>query len=801
MAAAAPQSLRRNVPVEGMHCAACAAGVETLISRLEHVEEAKVSAATHRAEIVGHVLLATLDAALKKGGYRLGRRQTRLLCSEGVSAAKISSLMGVDRVSQDDESVLVTHVDDPQVLDELRGLLPESGSAATEHNPRARVQEAEARRWLFSMCLAVPIALILVARSLGLFQTWPPLFFPQSPRTAFSLACLAVFVAGAPILQRAFYAVAARRGTMDVLVAVGALAALAYAYLLWRQHGSPKFLDGPAVIIALVSLGRWLEARAGRRTGDAVSALLRLAPETALLLEASGKTREVSRSRLLPGDCVRVYPGGRIPGDGNVVEGTSAVNESMLTGESAPIDKGPGDAVIGGTLNGAGGLDIRLEQTGAAGTLERMAAWVRRAQATETPVARLADRVAAVFVPVVLVIAGLTWLGWGLLGTGDMPWSDGLYAAIAVLLISCPCALGLATPTAVVVGTGRAAAHGILFRDGATLETAAKVNGVFFDKTGTLTTGSPEVVDVLTREVRASPWKDEPGDWDDEQQRVLAMAAGVESKSEHPLARAIESAAAAFAPVPVTKFESTPGRGASAHVSGRACHVGSRAYLDSKGVEDRGLSDRWEEAAATQGASPVFVAREKRLVGCIAVRDALRGEAAEAVDCLTRCSIRTGLVSGDQQRAVEAVATSLQLAEAHAECLPHDKPLHVKRWQDQSRVVAMVGDGVNDAPALVAADVGISFGRATDVAAEAARVCIVSHDLRRIPEALGIARATLRTIRQNLWWAFAFNTLAIPLAAAGLLDPRIAAGAMALSSFLVVSNSIRLRHTPIEGAH
>jgi Cu+-exporting ATPase len=482
---------------------------------------------------------------------------------------------------------------------------------------------------------------------------------------------------------------------------------------------------------------------------------------------------------VLAGDHVLVKPGGTVPADGRVLDGQSSIDESMLTGESIPVAKAPGDDVAGGTTNGNGALTVEVTAVGDETTLRRIVDWVARAQGGKAPIARLADRVAAVFVPSVLGAAVLTFLGWWLLGGAA---AAGLIAAVSVLLIACPCALGLATPTAIVVGTGCAASRGILVKGGAVLERAARVRSVVFDKTGTLTRGVPEVVGI--RVLR--------GEEDD----VLRRVAAVEQASEHPLAGAVLRAAKArgLDLPPARDFSSRPGRGAVATVSARLVRVGNRPWLEDGGIDVAPLEEALAAADAA-GATPLLVAEGTSAVAVLSVRDEPRAEAADAVAALRADGLRVIVLSGDRPGAVEAVAREVGASDVQAGLTPLQKAEHVRALHD----AAMVGDGINDAPALAEADVGIAVGGATDVATATAGIALVGDDLRRVADALRVARNTVRTIRQNLFWAFAYNTVAIPVAAAGLLHPMIAAGAMAMSSITVVGNSLRLRSRAFDG--
>jgi Cu+-exporting ATPase len=579
---------------------------------------------------------------------------------------------------------------------------------------------------------------------------------------------------------------------MNTLVAIGTLAAYTYSVFVTLLPGTvmaaglghETYFDSAAVIIGLVLLGRWLEARAKGQAAGAVRSLLELRPPTARVLRPGGE-REVPVTQVVAGDLLRVRPGERIPVDGVLVDGASAVDESMLTGEPIPVDKAAGDGVIGATLNTSGSFVMRAERVGPDTTLAQIVSLVERAQGSKAPIQRLADRVTGWFVPAVLGIAALTFVVWLAFGPDpSLPFA--LSAAIAVLIIACPCAMGLATPTAIMVGTGKGAEHGILIRDGAALENAQRVTTVVLDKTGTITHGRPVVTIAHAL----------GGVTDDELMRVAASA---ERGSEHPLAAAIvrEAAERGIDLTDATAFEATAGRGVRATVDGSTVLVGTPAFLAESGVDASAL-DSIDLGTAT-GA---WVARDGRSLGVIGLADTVKPGAAEAVERLKRAGITVWMLTGDRLATAEAIGAQVGIGPERivSEVLPADKGAAVERLQRDGATVAMVGDGINDAPALAQADLGIAIGTGADVAVQASDVTLVRDDLGAVPAAVRLSRATMRTIRQNLGWAFGYNVLLIPVAAgllyplAGvLLTPALAAGAMALSSVSVVLNSLRLR--------
>ncbi|MDQ3746619.1 MAG: copper-translocating P-type ATPase, partial [Acidobacteriota bacterium] len=540
--------------------------------------------------------------------------------------------------------------------------------------------------------------------------------------------------------------------------------------------------------IALILLGRLLEARAKGRTTDAIKKLLGLQARTARVVRADGRHEDVAVESLAPGDRVLVRPGEKIPTDGVIAEGRSAVDESMLTGESIPAEKGPGDEVFGATVNRSGSFEFRATRVGRDTVLQQIVRMVEEAQGRRAPIARLADRVSAYFTPVVLCIAVVTFVVWFAASPAETRLAAALVQAVSVLIIACPCALGLATPTAVMVGTGRGAESGVLFKGGEALETVHKLQTIVLDKTGTITVGQPAVTDVFAAEGF-------------DERELLRLAASIERASEHPLGEAIvrraEELGIEFARV--ENFSAVAGRGVLAEAEGRRVAVGNLRLLDEGGINLNGLHERASELAA-RAKTPVFVAVDGRVAGLFAVADSVKPEARESVAALKQLGLEVVMMTGDNRRAAMEVARSVGVERVLAEVLPEGKAKEVRRLQAEGRLVAMVGDGINDAPALAQADVGIAVGTGTDIAIEAADVTLVGGSLRGVVTAIALSRQTMRVIKQNLFWAFVYNTLGIPLAAGAFypvlgwtLKPIYASAAMALSSVSVVTNSLRLR--------
>ena len=709
--------------IEGMTCASCVARVEKALRAVPGVSGASVNLATEKASVQGQAAPAALAAAVRAAGY-----EADIAAPDPTGAA-------------------------PARRREAGGTLPAWWPVAA------------------AMLLSLPLVLPMLAAPFGHDVTLPGWL-------QLALATPVQFWLGARFYRAGWKALRAGSGNMDLLVALGTSAAYGlsvHLLLTAGGHAEPHlYFETSAVVIALVLLGKWLEGRARRQTLTALDALGRLRPDEALV-RRGGKDVRVALAELRVGELMVVKPGARAPADGVVVEGRSHLDESLLTGESLPVAKEPGDRVAGGAVNADGLLLVEATAVGAATMLSQIIRMVEDAQAVKAPIQRLVDRVSAVFVPVVLAIALATLLGWGLAG-GD--WQAALLNAVAVLVIACPCALGLATPTAVIVGTGAAARHGILIKDAEALETAHALEVVVFDKTGTLTEGKPQLV--------AHEGVDPA--------RLLALAASVQAGSSHPLAGAVleEAARQGLAPPAARAARALPGRGVEAEIDGATIVLGNRRLMDELGVAAAGGE---QHEAAGRTVSWLAERRDGRVraLGLLAFGDRIKPGAASAVARLKAAGIEPVLLSGDSPGAARTVAQALGIERVHAEVLPLDKAQVVAGLRRDGRKVAMVGDGINDAPALAAADVGMAMATGTDVAMHSAGVTLMRGDPRLVADAIAVSRRTYRKIRQNLGWAFVYNVIGLPLAAFGLLDPVLAGAAMAASSVSVVANALLLR--------
>ena len=802
---------RLDLPLQGMHCAGCASRIEHALGELDGVQQVQVNFATEKATLQYEptaLRLEQITHTVEEIGYHVPFERLTIpvrgmhcaSCAAGIERA----LRGVDGVTKAQvnfatEKATVSYV--PGIVEpgELRAAIRHAGyeplASETESGPdrEQEARAAEIRTLTRKFAVSVVLSLLVFFGSMGLFAAWVPAWL-RHPVVLFALATPVQFWVGWPFYQGCWSALKHNTADMHTLIALGTSSAYVYSTAVTFLPGvftrlgvgTHVYYDTAVMIITLILLGRLLEARARGQTSAAIRTLMGLRATTARVVRQD-REEDIPVEDVQIDDLVLVRPGEKVPVDGTVVSGTATLDESMLTGESLPIDKAPGDDVFGATLNTTGSFTMRATRVGRETMLAHIIRLVEEAQGSKAPIQRLADYVASIFVPTVLGIAAVTFVVWAIFGPPPAL-TFAVLNFVGVLIIACPCALGLATPTAIMVGTGKGAEHGVLFKQSASLETAHKLQAIVLDKTGTLTQGKPVVTDVVPHN----------GVLADE---VLRLAASAERHSEHPLGNAIVEAAHAqeLQLDDIRDFAALPGHGIRAHVGAATVLIGNHKLMQDESIP----LGKLPEAAAqmgNDGKTPMFVAIDGHGAGIVAVADTLKPHATEAVASLRELGLEVVMLTGDNARTATAIGRALGIDRVLADVLPEDKAAHIAALQAEGKRVAMVGDGINDAPALAQADVGIAIGTGTDVAMETADCTLMTGDVRGVVTAMQLSHRTMRTIKQNLFWAFLYNTLGIPIAAGVLypffgilLNPIFAAAAMAMSSVSVVSNALRLR--------
>jgi Cu+-exporting ATPase len=800
---------KKSIKITGMSCAACAARIEKALDKLEGVEAAHVNLAMENVTVEFDESVVTVDRiyeVIKKLGYGAikddsGDKSKAELKISGMSCAacsakiekKLSKTEGINRmaVNLTTERANIEYNPAHIKVSDIIKIIEKLGYEAEKIEDLSRDQEQEQREkeikklkisLIVSIILAIPL---MMSMMLAIFKLdIPALAFTHNQYFQLAVTTPIQFIVGFRFYKNAYYALRSRSANMDVLIAMGTSAA--YFYSLYTVFFIPDvpgmmmkdlYFEAAAIIITLVLLGKYLEAIAKGKTSEAIKKLMGLKAKTARVIR-NGIEEDIPIEEVEIGEIIVVRPGEKVPVDGKITEGNSALDESMLTGESMPVDKKVGDLVIGATINKFGTFKFQATKIGKDTALAQIIKMVEDAQGSKAPIQKIADQVASVFVPAVLVIAVITFLAWYIAGPGI---DKALISAVAVLVIACPCALGLATPTAIMVGTGKGAEYGILIKGGEYLEMAYRINTVVLDKTGTITKGQPELTDIISLNNL-------------DQNEVLKLAAISEKASEHPLGAAIyEKGQQAFERVPDSdRFEAIPGRGVAAVIGAQKIYLGTRKLMAESGID----TDAVESTLAKledEGKTAMLMSVNNKLEAILAVADTLKEHSAEAIAELKQMDIEVYMITGDNLRTARAIATEVGITKVLAEVLPEKKAEEVENLKKAGKIVAMVGDGINDAPALATADIGMAMGTGTDVAMEAADITLMRGDLRTIPAAIRLSRRTIRKIKQNMFWAFIYNIIGIPVAALGFLNPIIAGAAMAFSSVSVVTNSLSLR--------
>lgn len=808
----------KTLNIDGMTCASCASAVERATRKLDGVEEANVNLATEKLSVTfdeGALTVDDIKAAVEKAGYKAKTEAvTKTLSVEGMTCASCSN--AVERVTRKLEGVEEANVNlateklfityDPSILriSEIKKAVEKAGYKAVEEEEDTVDTDKEKKereiktlwiKFLVSAIFTIPLLYISMGHMMGapLPQILDPMHNPLNFALVQLFLTLPVVIAG-----NRYYTVGMRtliKGSpnMDSLIAIGTGAAFIYGVfatlkIMGGDHGYAMdlYFESAAVIITLITLGKYLEAVSKGKTSEAIKKLMGLQPKTAIIIK-DGQEVEISIDEVETGDIILVKPGEKIPVDGVVVEGNTSVDEAMLTGESIPVEKNIGDNIIGASINKNGSIKYKATKVGKDTALAQIIKLVEDAQGSKAPIAKMADVISGYFVPIVIGLAILSGLGWYFIGGESSTFSLTIF--IAVLVIACPCALGLATPTAIMVGTGKGAENGVLIKSGSALETAHKIQTIVFDKTGTITEGKPKVTDIVVLDGIS-------------QDELLILTASAEKGSEHPLGEAIVRAAEEKNVVfkKNESFKAIPGHGIEVGIEGKTILAGNRKLMIDRNISLKDLESA-SDRLAEEGKTPMYVAVDEKIAGIIAVADTVKENSKRAIERLHEMGIQVAMITGDNRRTAEAIAKQVNIDIVLAEVLPEDKANEVKKLQAEGKKVAMVGDGINDAPALAQADVGIAIGSGTDVAMESADIVLMRSDLMDVPTAIQLSKSTIKNIKQNLFWAFGYNTLGIPVAmgllhlfGGPLLNPMIAGAAMSLSSVSVLTNALRLKN-------
>jgi P-type Cu+ transporter len=807
----------RTLKIEGMTCAACAKAVERASKKLDGVTEANVNFATEKLTVNfddSKLALSDIQAAVEKAGYKaLVEATTKILKIEGMTCAACAK--AVERATKKVDGVIEANVNfatenlsvafEPSKarISDIKKAIEKAGYKALEEevtvdkDKERKEKEIKSlwNRFIISATFGIP--LLIIAMGPMILEQFnymlPRLIDPMMHRSVYAIIqlilAIPIVIAGKKYFTVGFKTLFKGSPNMDSLIAIGSSAAVLYSIfsvlqILTGKTGYDLYFESAGVILTLITLGKYLESVAKGKTSEAIKKLMGLAPKTAIVIR-DGKEEEISIDEVEVGDIVVVKPGEKVPVDGEVVEGITSIDESMLTGESMPVEKTAGDKVIGASINKNGSIRYKATRVGKDTALAQIVRLVEEAQGSKAPIAKLADVISGYFVPVVISLALISSIAWFIYGK---PGTFALVIFISVLVIACPCSLGLATPTAIMVGTGKGAEYGVLIKSGTALETAHRIQTIVFDKTGTITEGKPKVTDIITN-------------GEIEENYLLQLAATAEKGSEHPLGEAIvkgaEERGLEFKKLDF--FKAIPGYGIEVTIDNNKMLLGNRKLMVESNISLENLEDT-SNRLASEGKTPMYVAVDNKLIGIVAVADTVKENSKKAIEKLHALGIEVAMITGDNKKTAEAIAKQVGIDRILAEVLPQDKANEVKKLQAENKKVAMVGDGINDAPALAQADIGIAIGSGTDVAMESADIVLMRSDLMDVVTAIDLSKKTIRNIKQNLFWAFGYNTLGIPVAmgvlhifGGPLLNPMIAALAMSLSSVSVLTNALRLK--------